>query len=335
MVAHGARAVGYGNYNRNKVIQEAKQGHPFWFFENGMVYGHSTVGSRNMAGFDFLCFGAEVATAWGFDCTQANPYNDFDGGHKDWNVVFPGVDRPTSTIYWELCREGVDDSCYVATLQNQIDQVPAVVNNAIAPEQIGPNIIDDPSFEAGPQADEFPGLGYSIADRYSKPESKPVGALRVTDEAAHSGRFSLKWDFSKAVGKGFLYDRNRYIIVNVQVPPEAAKKLRGKRVKVGYWFRLGGGSLVPSMNLRQSGKGEHLGGIEYTGGVADPAVWNLFQAEGRLRTDFESLDIHISCRVPEDDANCSRNRSSTLTMSFSKLSKSRLLLLLLPWTNTT
>lgn len=353
------RIYAYGNYNRNKVLRERQQSHPFWFYENGMFYGHSTVASRSLAGFEFLRSGAEVATAWGFDCTKDNPYNDFDGGHKDWNVVFPGVDKLTPTLYWELCREGVDDCRYVATLQEMIRQAkergqvapaqraekvlaplidpdarpvehplafaryrwriareilslrgdqqfalsfPAVVNNAITPEKSGPNVIEDPSFESGPQTDGFPGLGYQIADRYSKPEAKAVGALRVTDEAAHSGRFSLKWDFSKAAGKGFLYDRNRYLIVNVQVPPEAAKRLRGQRVKVGYWFRLGGGSLVPGMNLRQSGKGEYLGGIEYTGGVEDPAVWNHFQAEGRLRTDFESLDIHISCRVPEDDA---------------------------------
>jgi len=37
-------------------------------------------------------------------------------------VIFPGVDRPTPTIYWELCREGVDDCRYVATLQQQIRQ---------------------------------------------------------------------------------------------------------------------------------------------------------------------------------------------------------------------
>ena len=60
--------------------------------------------------------------AWGFAATQANPHNDFDGGHKDWNVIFPGVDRPTPTIYWELCREGVDDCRYLATLQQQIRQ---------------------------------------------------------------------------------------------------------------------------------------------------------------------------------------------------------------------
>ena len=116
------RIYAYGYYNRDKVLQEARQGHPFWYYENGMFYGHSTLASRGLAGFEFLRSGAEVATAWGFAATQANPYNDFDGGHKDWNVIFPGVDGPTPTIYWELCREGVDDCRYVATLQQQIRQ---------------------------------------------------------------------------------------------------------------------------------------------------------------------------------------------------------------------
>ncbi len=357
------RIYAYGHFNREKVLREAREGHPFWYYDNGMFYGRSPIASRGMAGFEFLRSGAEVATAWGFDATKDNPYNDFDGGHKDWNVIFPGVDAPTPTIYWELCREGVDDCRYVATLQDKIrearqrgqtklaqraEQVlapllapdappieeplafqryrwrlareilglmgdrrsalsfPAVVNRAAAAEQIGPNVIDDPSFENGPQADGFPSLGYTIADRYAQPEARPVGALRVIDEAAHSGRYALKWDFGQAAGKGSRYDGNRYLIVNVQVPPTEAVKLRGRRVRVGYWFRLGGGSLVPGMSLRQFGKNEFLGGLEYTGGVADPAVWNHFQTEGRLREDFEGLDIHISCRIPEDDPQLAR-----------------------------
>jgi len=352
------RIYAYGHFNRAKVLQDAQQGHSYWWYNNGMFYGHSTTASRGLAGFEFLRSGAEVATAWGFAATQANPWNDFDGGHKDWNVLFPGVDSPTPTIYWELCREGVDDCRYVATLQEEArqarergqteaakraDQVlaplldpdahsidnpsafaryrwrvareilsvtgakqntinfPAVVSNAATPERTGPNVIEDPSFENGPQTDGFPSLNYTISDRYATPEVRPVGALLVTDDTPHTGRFSLKWDFSKAAGKGGLYDRNRYLVVNVQVPPEAAKNLRGRRVKVGCWFRLGGGSLLPGMSLRQFGKGEFLGGIEYTGGVSDPAVWNLFQAEGRVRSDIEGLDIHIHCRIPEAD----------------------------------
>ncbi len=353
------RIYAYGHYNRNKVTREAQQGHPFWYYDNGMFYGHSAVGSRVMTGFEFLRSGAEVATAWGFDATQANPYNDFDGGHKDWNVIFPGADGPIPTIYWELCREGVDDCRYVATLQQQMRQAkqqgkieaaeraqkvleplldpnaassenpmaftryrwrlareilnltgdrdlalsfPAVVTNTAVPEQVGPNLIVDPSFEAGPQEDGFPVPSYAIADRYSTPEAKPVGALRVTDEVAHSGRYCLKWDFSKAAGKGSIYDGKRYLIVNVQVPQEAARQLRGKRVKVGYWFRLGGGPAVPGMTLREFGRQEYLDGIGYQGGVDDPAVWNHFEAQGRLRSDFEGLDIHIPCPMPDDPA---------------------------------
>ncbi len=351
------RIYAYGHYSRKKVLQEARQGHPFWWYANGMFYAHSTMASRVMPGFEFLRSGAEVATAWGFAATQANPYNDFDGGHKDWNVIFPGVDTPTPTIYWELCREGVDDCRYVATLQERIRRAssqgktqaaqraeavlqplldpesasienplafaryrwriareilnllgdrkqalsfPAVVHNSAAAEKIGPNLIADPSFEAGPQPDGFPVDSYNIADRYSKSEQKPVGGLSVTDEVANSGRYSLKWDFGKTAGKGSVYDGKRYLIVNVQVPRQAAQSLRGKRVKVGYWFRLGGGAAVPGMTLRQSSDKGFLGGISYTGGVDDPAVWNHFEAEGRLRADFDSLDIHISCPVPDD-----------------------------------
>ena len=120
-----ARIYAYGYYHRDKALQEAAQGHPFWYYENGMFYGHNTIASRGHTGFEFLRSGAEVATAWGFAATTGNPYNDFDGGHRDWNVIFPGVDKPTPTIYWELCREGVDDCRYVATLQQLLQGTPS------------------------------------------------------------------------------------------------------------------------------------------------------------------------------------------------------------------
>lgn len=34
----------------------------------------------------------------------------------------------------------------------------------------------------------------------------------------------------------------------------------------------------------------------------NPAVWNHFEAEGRLCDDFENLDLHISCPIPDDAA---------------------------------
>jgi hypothetical protein len=350
------RIYAHGYYNRDKVIEESKQGHPFWYYENGMFYGHSTLASRGLAGFEFLRSGAEVATTWGFAATNANPYNDFDGGHKDWNVIFPGVDRPTPTIYWELCREGVDDCRYVATLQQQIRQArgqgrteaaqraervlspllaadarpidhpaafgryrwriareilalqgdrervlpfAAVADNPPQPDKIGPNLVENPSFEEPPQADGLPRGRYSVG--YPQMKVKPVGSLRVTDEAAHSGRFSLKWDLSKVAEAGPVHTSPRWLTFNVGLSSDTVKSLRGKRFKVGYWFRPGGGTTVPGLGLRQNVKEGQVDGSYYRGGVEDAAVWNHFQTEGRFSKNLESMDIHTWCSIPESD----------------------------------
>ena len=265
-----------------------------------MFYGHSTLASRNLAGFQFLRSGAEVATAWGFAATQANPYNDFDGGHKDWNVIFPGVDKPTPTIYWELCREGVDDCRYVATLQQQIRQAKdrgqiaaaqraervltpllaadapeisqpkafgryrwriareilalqgdhelalpfaATPDNPPSPIQLGPNLVQNPSFEEPVQADGSPPGRYHLG--FPSANEKPTGALQVTDEAAHSGRYSLKWDLSKVAAAGSTRRDPRWLTVNVTLPSDTVKRLRGQRVKIGYWMRLRRGNHHP------------------------------------------------------------------------------------------
>ena len=352
------RIYAYGNYNREKVVQEARAGHPFWYYDNGMFYAHSTLASRGMAGFEFLRSGASVATAWGFAATQANPYNDFDGGHKDWNVIFPGVDTPTPTIYWELCREGVDDCRYVATLQGEIRQAkgqgrtaeaqraervfnpllaadalrienplafgrcrwriareilalrgerelalpfPAVLDNPPPPIKLGPNLVPNPSFEEPPQAAGAPPGFYSLG--FPQMEDKPAAALTVTDEAAHSGRFSLKWDLSKvaeAESKSATHEP-RWLTVNVPFPSELIKSLCGKCVKVGYWMRLGGGTTVPGLGVRQTLKAGPGPGFYYSGGMGDPSVWNHFETEGRLSPDLQSMDIHTWCAIPEPE----------------------------------
>jgi hypothetical protein len=348
------RIYAYGYYNHDKVVQEAGRGHPFWYYENGMFYAHSTLASRGHTGFEFLRSGAEVATAWGFAATQANPYNDFDGGHKDWNVIFPGVDGPTPTIYWELCREGVDDCRYAATLQQQIRQAEsqgkveaarraqrvlepllageaptiddplafgryrwriareilalqgdrelalpfaAVADNPPSPIRLGPNLVDNPSFEDPSEADGSPRGSYHLG--YPTAKEKPVGALRVTDEAAHSGRFSLKWDLSKVADPEYKGRDPRWLTVNVGFSSDMVKSLRGKRVKVGYWMRPGGGTTTPGLGLRQNLKGGPGEGFYFRGGVEDPAVWNHFETEGRLSNDLESMDIHTWCSIPE------------------------------------
>jgi len=350
------RIYAYGHYNRAKVVQEAKQGHPFWYYDNGTLYGHSTRASRDLAGFEFLRSGAEVATAWGFAATNANPHNDFDGGHEDWNVIFPGVDGPTPTIYWELCREGVDDCRYVMTLQERIalatragrieaaqraEQVlapllaadapaienpatfaryrwriareilnlledqelatslsfTAVADNSAATEQIGPNLVENPSFESPAGEGRLPSGRYSIG--YPQTKGDPAGALQVTDEVAHSGRYSLKWDLSKVADAESATRAPRWMTVNVSLPSDTVKRLRGKRFKAGYWFRLGSGTTTPGLQVRQyltDGPGD---GSYYRGGIQDPAVWNHFETEGRFGDDLQSMDIHTWCTVPE------------------------------------
>ena len=61
----------------------------------------------------------------------------------------------------------------------------------------------------------------------------------MTDEVAHSGRYSLKWDISKVADEG-----PGWVVVNVGFPDDTAKRLQRKRVKVGCWYMLGAGISV-------------------------------------------------------------------------------------------
>ena len=72
----------------------------------------------------------------------------------------------------------------------------AAVAEIAEPAKLGPNLIANPSFEDPLQADGFPAAATTCGLLRSRKE-KPAGALQVTDEAAHSGRYSLKWDLSK------------------------------------------------------------------------------------------------------------------------------------------
>ena len=66
-------------------------------------------------------------------------------------------------------------------------------------------------------------------------------------------------------------------------------------------MRLGGGTTIPGMGLRQNLKDKPGDGIYFRGGVEDPAVWNHFQAEGRLSDELESMDIHTWVSIPSAD----------------------------------
>lgn len=356
------RIYAYGHVSREVARRDAAAGFPYWYYHNGIVYGASTVTSRNYTGFEFLRSGAECATGWGFAAYHCNPHNDLDGTHPDWNVLLPGADGPTPTIYWELCREGIDDCRYVATLQEaiahaddeaaaqraqavleplldstatRIDQPVAfhryrwqlareilnlagrekiassiaftpVARASAMKEALEDNIIANPSFEDGPKEDGLPGWPYPFDDPYVEAGKKPAGAILVTDEIAHDGRYSLKWDLSKSEGLGAKYGSSHWLIINVQVAKELIPDLRGRRVRIGMWVRTGGGTLAPGFQLRMFGKrdGEHgyLDGFAYRGGLEDASVWNRFEAEGAILPETEAIDIHIPCKIPQDPA---------------------------------
>jgi len=165
--------------------------------------------------------------------------------------------------------------------------------------QLGPNLVENPSFEDSPQADGSPPGRYHLG--YPSASDKPVGAIQVTDEAAHTGRYSLKWDLSKVAEVESTRRGTRWLTVNVALPGDIVRQLRGQRVRIGYWMRLRAGTTIPGLQLRQNLKNGPGDRFSYSGGVADPSVWNHFETEGRLSPELESMDIHTWCSIPEPE----------------------------------
>jgi hypothetical protein len=157
--------------------------------------------------------------------------------------------------------------------------------------------VENPSFEEPPRADGTPVGRYHLG--YPRGKENAIGTVRVSDEVAHSGRFSLKWDLSQVADPEATGRDPRWVTVNVTLPSDTVKSLRGKRFKVGYWVRVGGGTTVPGLGVRQNLKDGPGEGFYYRGGVEDPSVWNRFETEGRFANDLESMDIHTWIAVPE------------------------------------
>ena len=56
---------------------------------------------------------------------SGSPYNDFDGGMRELNFVYPTGNGVIDTIVWEAYREGIDDVRYVTTLSKAIEHAKA------------------------------------------------------------------------------------------------------------------------------------------------------------------------------------------------------------------
>ena len=102
-----------------------------WTAEHGIdmyTYGSFNKGtypanSRFNCGFYPWSNGSEGTYCWAYKWSGEDPFNDLDGGHTDWNLVFEGPNgEMVSTPAWEAWREGVDDRRYVELYQSLVEQ---------------------------------------------------------------------------------------------------------------------------------------------------------------------------------------------------------------------
>jgi hypothetical protein len=335
------RIYAWGHFNVARARAEAERGFPFWFYQNSIMYGESTLRSRGMTGFEFYRSGAQCATGWGFCAWRGNPHNDFDSASEDWFVLLPGVRKPTPTIYWELCREGVDDVRYLTTLRNAIDAAPdrsdprvaaarQVLDGIVSGEEIAyPEMFDRLRWRVAEQILSLKGHGDRPEAFVSESRAIEWGenlftnpgwesgraepcflnyppALTISQDVVHGGKYSLRWSGADATDAPS-YEGKRLLVVNVNVPAAAARQLAGKLVKVGLWVRVDGGRLaLAGARLRcfktENGQSVYAGGIEANSGIEDFSVWNKLEGIGTLPPDSERLDLHLSCSLPDDPA---------------------------------
>lgn len=71
---------------------------------------------RMNMGFAPWHFGAAGTYFWAYQWHALDPFNDLDGGNRDWSPVSRDVDGQLyASPCWEGCREGADDLRYIAT----------------------------------------------------------------------------------------------------------------------------------------------------------------------------------------------------------------------------
>ena len=89
------------------------------YMRYGSAYLNDPRKARNSCGFGFYRRPAEAMFYWHYQAYRGDPFNDFDGGSRDWCASYPGSDGELiPTTDWEGLREGVDDMRYIATLKH-------------------------------------------------------------------------------------------------------------------------------------------------------------------------------------------------------------------------
>lgn len=89
------------------------------YMRYGSAYLNDPRKARSSGGFGFYHRPAEAMFYWHYQTTVGDPFNDFDGGSRDWCVAYPGDGTGLiPTTDWEGIREGIDDMRYIATLKH-------------------------------------------------------------------------------------------------------------------------------------------------------------------------------------------------------------------------
>ncbi len=131
-----------------EIIMES--GKPVWFYFCGRHQKAMPPLERyRLMGWKSFARGLEGCTYWNIFGARGSAWNDFDGQHPDAGSVYtaPG-DEPVPSRRWEAFREGLEDYCYLAILQQRVEDAPAGTNTARARRLLGSapeHVLDDPA----------------------------------------------------------------------------------------------------------------------------------------------------------------------------------------------
>lgn len=89
----------------------------------GSIAGYRPGASRANAGLVPWHYDADATYFWAYDWSCLDPFNDLDGGTRDWTPSAYDVDgKLYSSIAWEGIREGIDDRRYIETCAKMAEE---------------------------------------------------------------------------------------------------------------------------------------------------------------------------------------------------------------------
>jgi hypothetical protein len=109
------------SYLNDSTLKKPKQeGHTLMFYTASI--GTDPMYTRFTAGYYFAKSEAETMYYFAYMLFEGDPYVDWDGNNRDWNVVYPSMNSKIHdpTVQWEGLREGIDDYKYIYTLRQAI-----------------------------------------------------------------------------------------------------------------------------------------------------------------------------------------------------------------------